>query len=552
MSKCKGINEDGTKCTKFASLRYEGGPKIACADHKKPGMKSKKTKNTCKECTTPPLFGYRNVNKKTHCGTHQLTGMYNLTQKKCKDCDDYAYYGYPGGIKEYCKPHKKDDMSNIQHKKCKHKGCIRYPYYNEGGTEPEYCSIHKTKTMIPYFKYRCIHEGCPTIRSFGTDKAEYCKEHSDDNMSYLKGSKCLKCDKQPSYGYPGEKAVCCSTHKETGMTDLHSKLCEYKGCELNASYGREKRKPLRCEKHKLKGMTDVKHSKCEKCGKIATFNFIGNPPRFCKEDSEIGMIDVTAIRCDKCTNTPPTIATFGIPGNAATKCAQHKTTGMIPNPTKKCTIINCTEIALYGLNTQIHCEEHKKTGEYNLVEKECKSCKIPMVLNKDNLCGFCDPTMIKNTKLIKQKEIKSLLDAKKYKYIIYDKIIDSKCGLERPDFVFDCGTHYIVLEVDEKQHTKYNKNQTGTTYDCETTRMFNIFQSLGMKTIFIRYNPDEYKVKGVKQNPSKIKRHPALLKCLNTMTNQDPTTLDYLSVTYMFYDDFNDKKIELQKIDLPY
>ena len=61
---------------------------------------------------------------------------------------------------------------------------------------------------------------------------------------------------------------------------------------------------------------------------------------------------------------------------------------MIYEPRKKCKEKNCKEIALYGLNTQIHCEKHKENNEYNLIEKECSSCKLLMILNEKNLCGF--------------------------------------------------------------------------------------------------------------------------------------------------------------------
>ena len=65
-----------------------------------------------------------------------------------------------------------------------------------------------------------------------------------------------------------------------------------------------------------------------------------------------------------------------------------------------------------------------------------------------------------------------------------DKIVDSKCNLKRPDIVIDCGTYFLVIEIDENQHTGYKK-------ECEEPRMNMITQSLGMPTFWIRYNPDE-------------------------------------------------------------
>lgn len=261
----------------------------------------------------------------------------------------------------------------------------------------------------------------------------------------------------------------------------------------------------------------------------------------------------TTIRCDICIKEKGILvaitAGFGFPGNKEIRCGQHKTTGMLHQPRKKCIIKNCKEIALYGITKQLHCEDHKEKREYNLIEKECFSCKLVMILYEDNLCYFCNPKTIKTFRLSKQKEIKSLLDLKKYKYTIYDKIIDSKCGLERPDFLFDCGTYFVVLEVDENQHKQYNKSsQDNNQYDCDTARMINISQSLGMKTIFIRYNPDEYKVNGIKQYPTKNRRYKELLIYLNSMLSKKYEELEFLSVVYLFYDEYDFKNVKLETI----
>ena len=66
-------------------------------------------------------------------------------------------------------------------------------------------------------------------------------------------------------------------------------------------------------------------------------------------------------------------------------------------------------------------------------------------------------------------------------------------NVTRPDFVFDYNTHKFVVKVDEHQHNNYN-------CQCEQVRMAQITQSIGIPTIFIRYNPykykDKYKVNG--------------------------------------------------------
>jgi hypothetical protein len=166
-----------------------------------------------------------------------------------------------------------------------------------------------------------------------------------------------------------------------------------------------------------------------------------------------------------------------------------------------------------------------------------------MILNNQELCGFCDPTMIKSFRLAKQKEIKTLLDNKKYKYKLYDRIIDSQCGYERPDWVFECAGYCVVLECDENAHNNYGSK-------CERNRMINISQALGIKTIFIRYNPDKFKSGKVTKELTKMQRQIKLLKVLDSMLKQDHEKLEFLSVVYLFYDNYDPTTVILQSIDL--
>jgi len=111
----------------------------------------------------------------------------------------------------------------------------------------------------------------------------------------------------------------------------------------------------------------------------------------------------------------------------------------------------------------------------------------------------------------------------------YDIIIDhGLCGKERPDFLFDCKNQYVVLECDENQHKE-------RLCECEFARMINISQSLGMHTIFIRYNPDEFINKNGKLvDPSLTLRKELLLKMLNYQFARKD--FHFLEVIYMFYD----------------
>lgn len=302
-------------------------------------------------------------------------------------------------------------------------------------------------------------------------------------------------------------------------------------------------------------MVNVKNRKCnnDECQTIATFNYPGMSPLTCVKHKEPGMWDVTAIRCsiDDCITT----ANFGYPGNRPTRCSQHKETDMIGYPRKRCINDDCTSPAIYGSTYQVHCETHKTDDEYNLVERDCKSCGLLMMLNNKDLCGYCDPTMIKSFHLVKQKLVKKLLDKNKLKYKYYDKIVDTACGRERPDFVFDCGTHYVILEVDENQHgsASYRKYDIDinekTGLSCEEVRMFNIAQGMGMPTIFIRYNPDSYKVNGREIKMSDSRRHKLLIDTLTTYVKLNLKQPNYCSAIYLFYDEFDHKMLNLRHIE---
>ena len=78
--------------------------------------------------------------------------------------------------------------------------------------------------------------------------------------------------------------------------------------------------------------------------------------------------------------------------------------------------------------------------------------------------------------------------------------------------------------------------------------MINISQTLGSKVIFIRFNPDSYKVNNKRKNISNKKRHKHLLKCLNHMMNKKYNKLEYLSVVYLYYDNFDKDNIKLKPI----
>ena len=212
----------------------------------------------------------------------------------------------------------------------------------------------------------------------------------------------------------------------------------------------------------------------------------GGKGRFCVEHKEEGMEDVKHKRCEaaRCK----TSATYGIPAKPATACAQHKTIGMIVYPRKTCShsLGRCTNTGTHEHAKKRFCETHAPPGSTNLALAPCTKCALLDVLT-DGLCPTCDPVTIARATHAKELAVKALLDLNGLKYVTHDRVVDGgACELYRPDFVFDAGTHMVVVEVDENQHKSY-------VCLCEQQRMVNLSQALGMQTLFIRYNPDEFK-----------------------------------------------------------
>jgi hypothetical protein len=158
------------------------------------------------------------------------------------------------------------------------------------------------------------------------------------------------------------------------------------------------------------------------------------------------------------------------------------------------------------------------------------------ILDEKMKCYYCNPNIMNKVKLAKQNQVKYSLESMGLKACSYDKRLDNgTCGNERPDFVFISKdeSHYVVLEVDENQHSERAE-------ECECTRMVNISQSLGMPTIFIRYNPDEYKVRKQKIDPSHNTRMKVLKRVLDTVINLKVNQLiGYCVVRYLYFDNWN-------------
>jgi hypothetical protein len=179
---------------------------------------------------------------------------------------------------------------------------------------------------------------------------------------------------------------------------------------------------------------------------------------------------------------------------------------------------------------------HKSPDDQNLVENECKSCNLVMILDTDNLCEFCNPKSFQSARLYKQNALFCYLDQRNdlpQPKSTDTTIENGECGKERPDRIYDLGDKILIIECDEHQHRD-------RPCDCEQTRMVNIAQSYGgIPVYFIRFNPDIYEPEDENKDPELIyKRHKMLGDLIRDIANKKHKHLpkSLCSVIYLYFD----------------
>jgi len=125
-------------------------------------------------------------------------------------------------------------------------------------------------------------------------------------------------------------------------------------------------------------------------------------------------------------------------------------------------------------------------------------CKTPMCeiiaykKEYEGLCARCfvythpDKPNARNYKTKERTVVDIVLAAFPNFTWVADKKVADGCSRRRPDLFLDMGSHVIIVEVDENQHTDYDCS-------CENKRLMEISQDVEHRPIiFIRFNPDDY------------------------------------------------------------
>ena len=315
-------------------------------------------------------------------------------------------------------------------------------------------------------------------------------------------------------------------------------------------------------------MVDIKSPKCILCKKKQpSFNYEGEvKATHCGGCSLTNMVDIKSPKCNhpNCN----TRASYGYCGQNKTKCAKHHIKNkMFVNSKRKCLYNDCKEIAIYGKTDPNHCILHIEEDEICLIGKKCMGCcRDDEILDNEGLClTFCCPEKISKytKKIVKIKEIfvlKYLDENVKTIYKTEDnnrsggkvKHIDSNiienCNKHYVDRIYDCETHYVIVEIDEHAHRGYDKRCV--VIESEKARMHNTQFNYGLPCIFIRFNPDNFKVGGKKQNYSMSKRLVLLVKWVEKCFKMKPKKeIEPVKSVYLFYDEFDEGYVKINFID---
>lgn len=281
------------------------------------------------------------------------------------------------------------------------------------------------------------------------------------------------------------------------MIDKSGNYCQYKNCETRSIYNYPtEKKGIFCKDHKLNNMINVEDKRCQhpNCELLACHGFVNERRKYCSRHAKL----YKAIKIKSCKEK------------------------------------NCYDVALYNDTNSYppkRYERHKRNSDIHLFEEKCTSCGLDMLLDKNKLCSYCNI----NTKRV-ETDVSEFIKSKfPTVFMSNDKVIPESCSRKRPDIILNMGLYYIIIEVDEYQHRNYNE-------ECEYKRMFQIHQDFSQPNVcilFIRFNPDSYKVNNKKKNPKLSIRLAELETYIYTIARTYQQGLSSLRICYMYYNDYS-------------
>ena len=553
------------------------GSKIAeyCVEHKPKEYIDIKNKRCIYEgCLTQPNYGKLGSKLAEYCSKHKPKDYVDITHKKCisEGCLTIPIYGKIGSkLAEYCIEHKPKEYVNIKDKRCIYEGCLILPNYGKVGTKnAEYCLAHKPEDYVNIKDKKCIFEGCltrPMYGKLGSKTAEYCAKHRPEDYVDVKNKLCISegCLTLPNYGKSGsKKAEYCSKHKPENYINIRSNKCIFEGCLKQPIYGKVGTKNAEyCIEHKLKDYVDITHKKCiyDNCYLRAYHKNDLGILSFCskhkdEKDDDI-LLDIKhlfeysksnkkeklyrsrkELLCQHCSAP----ATFSEQNKLPTLCYFHALNKENYTCSKeKCQDEKCYDVADFEGFCRLHYPDQSKL---KTLFKICKYHDNDQ--DSDYVCSECSKNCTKKELCYATKlgfALGRISDFKHVKFT-YDERIDAECGNRRPDICFDLGNIVLFIEIDENQHQSYNSS-------CECARLNEIVsdKSEGRSCVFIRFNPDKYKIQNEEQKTDGIIRFNFLVETiLEIFYNQEKYMRKFcIYLIFLFYNnDINEHRSDME------
>ena len=354
----------------------------------------------------------------------------------------------------------------------------------------------------------CGHLSCKKNAVFGYNKGDkklFCKTHASEAMINVKSMKCIfeECRKIPVFNLPGEiVGIYCKTHSKEDMIDVKSMKCIFEGCRKrpNFNYPSE-RTMLFCDTHKKQGMINISKNKCSQrgCKNIPLFGYLGKRKECCEKHKKEEMINLDLE--NKCT-----FSSVDFDGGEG----------------------QCENEFDFEIDGKRLCMEHSPR-EYEIALKRlCKWCDL-----EEKSKFVCKDCVFRSHK--KEWSVVSQFRKEIRTPFIYDSSsMLGGCSKRRPDIYFELPMHCVIIEVDENQHKSYEDS-------CECARINEIVNGIGGKSIiFIRYNPDIVRNKGVKLNFKMKDKINYLIEIVKKELIREYDTF-IIKVIQLFYDDNYDK-----------
>ena len=326
---------------------------------------------------------------------------------------------------------------------------------------------------------------------------------------------------------------------------MQDEICEQ--CDKTARYGPVNMLRKRCFKHKISGdVTGKRTCLVDGCSITSLrYNFIDNPPRYCRNHRDEGMINVYVRKCELCN----TIPTFGKPGTKeALRCLQHKLQDDIDVISKTCEFIPCNTKPTFGkpgTKEALRCSKHKLQDDVDVKNKTCEfePCTTQPNPRLDNYCTPCFhkifPDDPRSTKLrLKLREVPTgeYLDTHFPMMFENDKSIfvaGTECSTRRRvdyfTYLQDTADKSIILciEVDEHYHCGYS-------VESEKERYHELaISNPGCYFVWLRFNPDSTKECKVKFKT----RLEKLMEIVGSEINRIRTTeiIDLCDIKLLYY-----------------